>query len=241
MKKFTMILALVAVLAMAGTTFADITISATQTGSVGTLEVWTVYTNGASTYTDMQVGMGGDNYVFALDGVTEIASVDAEVHQVSLYSSALSSAFLNSTAAPPAGDASDADTHFMLSIGNETGNAAYFGTEAETNDGSGGVQGTANYGWGSLSTPGDFGVLGGGGAQTLMQVILAPGTVTHMFGIVGSSTESIDLAVYGDGGATAGYSARETGFRIGAPVPEPSTILMLLVGGLCLLAVRFRK
>ncbi len=236
MKSLKMILALVLVLAMTGTTFAAFT-----------LGPYTIDGHEAGDGTD--IGNGLTSYTITVAGasVFKQITIGSGVHQVwtsgfggpaqpTLYSDTITL-----LGWPDNAGATAADSFFIFkNAGTPITPTLAAGSIAESNTlggspiadgGLGGFPTMADYkqGMGTIGDPvGEFGfgILDfdpSTDTLTLMQVVLLEGTSVVMTGILGveGSSDSIGSLVVG--------------------VPEPSTILMLLAGSLCLLAVRSRK
>jgi len=212
MKK--MILALVAVLAMSGMSFAEFTIDATQTGTIGdTLEVWLVTAGGAKTFKDVKI--------------------DIPVHQVNMFggypSKAVSTCFLESM--PPTEGYEGADTHFMFSesaLSLQTPGSNF--TNNETNDKSNpaGLVDTEGagfkFGLGGFDGTADGFALGAplAAGSPFMQVVIPKGAIGFLTGL--AVADGVEVPILQQVG-----------------VPEPSTVLLLVAGFACLLVARFRK
>lgn len=224
MKNVTMILAMVAVLAMAGTTFADFEIGG-----------WDV------PFETLAGGAGGidlDVYILTFDTTT--GSGPATIQDISISGvHQLCEVDRDGFGAPPTmftDDFYDAaelddygkyDTHFLFASDEVVGVT----TNVESNDGSNPAM-LPEYQYIEPYGMGDFSMLGANswGASNprpsgyeFMRVVLPAGGQQLL-------TYSADV----DGAMVYGRTQ-----MVG--VPEPSTILMLIVGGLSLLAVRFRK
>ncbi len=214
MKNLKMVLALVAVLAMAGTTFADLSITVTQLADPAAgLEAYLVSTTGASGFKDL--------------------TIDGGVHQTwwDSYGTTMPTPYDNIPAGMPnATLGKAADTHFIFNGLDPIVAAGSIG-EANSKAGSpiaGDLGMPLMPGLGSIGLTGtEFGfgqdVYDVATSLELMQVVIPAGTVVMLTG------------TGGDAGVSWGIQQ-----PIGE-VPEPSTILMLLAGSFCLLAVRNRK
>lgn len=213
MKKFTMILALVAILGMAGTTFADVNISVSD-------PVASVLVPGYDIYTLSVVNDEAYLGFIAVDGVVQANKFEQwgpptydETWQIT------------PTVFSPFGPANpmEVDTHLLFA----KTDGVYVGQESETNDETLSAAG-AIMGWtlgvGSFDMGGGTGFSPALAAGTdFMQVVLpAGGGPVIVSGYIAGTPDDI-------------LWSQSVG------VPEPSTILMLVVGGLCFLAVRFRK
>ena len=219
MKNVTTVLALMAVLAMAGTTFADV-------GLFSGNHLGTDLGNGLNSYT---LTVKEETTVFGFFSIT------GGVHQANQISAgfewdpdagemvevAIITPTLFMPSMPP--DLVTVDTHFLFA---EDAGLGVGITKTEGNDksdpageaadgyfcGIGGFEMVGGFTFASALVPGD----------DFMQIVI-PSGVGIMFNYT-MPVEGVDV---------------EFSQFIG--VPEPSTILMLIAGGLCLLAIRFRK
>ena len=216
MKNVTTVLALMAVLAMAGTTLADVGLSGNLPGDGTDLG------NGLTSYT---LTVNEETAVFGFVSITD------GVHQSNLISpvwdpdvgamvdQVTPTVFLPSM--PPTLVA--VDTHFLFP---DTAGLGVGITETEGNDKSD-PAGVADYGY--FCGIGEFEMVGG----FTFASALAPGADFMQIVLPTGGLVMLDFTMPVEGA--------NVDFSIPVGVPEPSTILMLIAGGLCLLAIRFRK
>ena len=211
MKNLTVALALVAVLAMVGTTFAGLEISVSEGVDLGNgLTEYVVSTKGVNSYSGV-----------VLDGVHQAFSDPYN------SGSPTQTPYIDSfnPFQPNAEALKAADTYLMFTAGDISQPSESLSETLGTGSPLGAPTGGA-YGVGTFGSVGcDFAFLGGDEStfRELLHVVIPTGATALMTG----------NAADGQG---VGYAINEV---IG--VPEPSTILMLVAGGLCLLAVRRRK
>ena len=206
-----MILAMVAVLAMAGTTLAEpiVTVSGPVPG---------VLVPGYNIYTLSVVNAEGYLGFISTDGVVQ-ANQFAQWVPPEYSEDWITIPTVFELLGPPL--PAEIDTHllFFKTDGIYVGDG-----ETETNDESLSARNEVfgySIGIGSFTMGGGIGfapVLAPG--TDFMQVVLVPGTSATITGYVAGVPSDVLWSV---------------------DVPEPSTIMMLIAGGLCLLAVRFRK
>jgi len=219
MKK--MILALVAVLAIAGTSFADLAVNVSDGVDLGNgLTSYLVTTTGASGFKGLTID-GGVNQVWTQLGATETQTPTDVI----------------ATSNPNGAPARAADTFFIFKTGSTAlSPIVAAGAISETNTLAGSpvalepdFGGFLQYkaGLGSIGDPiAEFGfgqdVYNVANELQLLQVVIPTGTQVFLTGT----------------GGNAGLS-----WAINTPigVPEPSTVLLLVAGFACLLVARFRK
>ena len=211
MKKVTMILALVAVLGMAGTTFADANISVSPA-------VASTLTPGFDIYTLSIVNAEGYLGFITADGVVQANAytIDYGIPPYTGVEVLTPSAFLPGMHP----NNMEIDTHLLFA----KASGVFVGAESETNDNAYGDNFGMHRGIGSFDMGGGIGfspVLAAG--TDFMQVVVPTGGLTVVSGMIAGTPDDIAWSV-----------------DVGV-IPEPSTILMLIAGGLCLLGVRFRK
>lgn len=232
-----LILALVAVLAMAGTTFADlnITIELTDTfdGAPYDLEVYTVNVQGAKTFGSIAIdglvhqvneefndvlktSIYADDIVFSANAKYDTHFLLSTSDVVVTHQSALVETNNNSNPAGLAGH--NNPVYVYLDIDNPDKVNKYFGlgifSGAGPQEGMSDDVGITLEGTAAADALGQYGC-------DFMQVVILAGTEVTLMGTYGNDE------VFSQ--------------TIGELVPEPSAILMLLVGSLCLFGVRFRK
>ncbi|MBN2292577.1 MAG: PEP-CTERM sorting domain-containing protein [Pirellulales bacterium] len=216
MKNMKTLLALAAVLAMAGTAFADWSITVSQNPSPAPgLASYKVHTTGLNAFQELSI---------------------TDVHQSNAvnWGAVVPTTFLSDfqTGAPAV--LSDIDTHLLLIRDDILSSGT---SDSETNDESD-PSNSVDAGWvpwqgglGDFSVAGAFTMKGLDcmSGMDLMQVVIPAGTTVYLFGKITSPEMTMyDLAEQG-------------GIEIGGPVPEPGTMLMVLAGILCLMGVRSRK
>lgn len=216
MKNMKTVLVLAAVMAMAGTAFADWSITVVRNADPADgLESYTLHTAGLNAFEALTIeGVHQTNSVFL--GTATATNFQGDI---------------------PAGLPlmEVADSHLLFTA-NDIVAAGFVANE--TNDSSdpasiGPIGGGWEYGMGSFLTTGGF-AMAGNVAEVmagldLMQVVIPAGETVYLFGKITSPDMGMhDLATQG-------------GIEIGGAVPEPGAILLLLAGSLCLLGVRMHK
>ncbi len=211
MKSLKMILALVLVLAMTGTTFAAFAITGTTTGvDLGNgLTKYTVSIEGSSKFEDLVIT--GDVHQINMDYGTFVPTI----YPIDLAS--------NAGAVP-------LDTHLLFEAAEViTGSGAHAETNTNNNPASLVAMSLAPYnfyGMGTFTSTASF-------AFTDLSIMTAPKAFIQ---IVLLNDAQVQFA-----GTYLDEAEVFQAFDVPVGVPEPSTILMLLAGSLCLLAVRSRK
>jgi hypothetical protein len=178
-----------------------------------------------------QIGSVLDVYLVSVGGVKTFANltISCPVHQVNMFwgfpSKAMTTLFTDTL--PPGPNYMDADTHFMFETPSLQTPGSNF-SDDETNDKSNPAGLVDVNGYGFKYGYGTFNCAGDGFALTSE---LAPGTPFMQIVLPhGISYCSVEFDTVVNGNAMH--------VKLG---PEPSTVLMLFFGGLCLLVFRFRK
>ena len=214
MKSLKIILALVLVLGMTGTSFATFTIGLTETFDANLaagLRSFTIHTTGAVAFQDL-----------ALSGVHQLnmdfGTITPSIYPADLFGNPISLAN---------------DTHLLFPSTDILIGAGAF-TETNINNNPASI----NMALIAPLNEAGIGTFGGGTAFAfkaeaataalagldLMQIVIQTGSTVFLTGIAIDNATETPIAL-----------------NLQIPVPEPSTILMLLAGSLCLLAVRSRK
>ena len=227
MKNLKMVLALVAVLAMAGTTFADFSISVAPEVDLG---------NGLTSYMVRAGGVLG--FKLTIDGaVHQMNYIEAPSPGNGWTETVVSSTFAGDISGPGVAY----DTHYMLNSDDVLPTPSTDFSDDETNLGGNpyncddGYGGYYTFGMGTFTS--DTSVEGFALSEQLapgtefMQIVIPTCTVVYIDGVM-SEGPGVHYAIQG--------SLSLEGITI-TPFPEPSTVLMLITGGLCLWAVRFRR
>lgn len=217
MRNMKMALVVLAVLAVASTSFAGPMLNATKVGDVGggNLEAWLVSSTGTNALQDITI----------VDGIVYNASVKSGFS----FPPTVYLEDLEAGGAPP--DVVAVDTHFLFSrndvlIGSGAG--------AETNDGSNSYTldtygGIVKYGKGTFTGAMAFAVkpdLDPLAGFDIMQVVIPKGAAYFVTAM--AADPSLEGAPIGKVQTLVG-------------VPEPGTIALLIAGALCLVVARFRK
>ena len=212
MKNLTVALALVAVLAMVGTTFADLTVGGTTEG--------------------VDLGNGLTAYTITVMGSTkfEDLNVVGSVHQMNQNWGYVNPTVYGSMMSP---NAAVFDTHLLFNQADMAVGGS--GDFAETND------------WAGLIAMVD-GYTSGNGTFTSSDISIAAKAGSAAYAMLTEPTDFIQIvlsnevpSVLFEGTYLDAQEVRHSFSEVVGAVPEPSTIIMLIAGGLCLLAVRRRK
>lgn len=215
MRKVTLALAVLAVVAMASTSFAG-----TMMYSYGDV-VFTVSETPGFAYE------GLDSYLVQTTGTNAFVTpvIEGTVHQANMkYAAVTPSGFPGDLMGMP--EPLAVDTHFGFLQGDAI--VVPGGSIVETNDGEAiSAYPPFTYGFGTFATVNyNFTFAGAGVLDGLdfMQVVIPKGTTVYLTG------SCVDVA------NTVSYD-----FSVPVGIPEPGTVIMLIAGALCLAVARFRK
>lgn len=231
MKNFMVMIALVAILAMAGTACADVSISVEKTGEVtgttGVLDVWMVKVGGALGFFGISITDGAGNLVPVHNVGDKTGMGGANANPTPFEQDLLD--YLSG--ADPLNTLL-VDTHLMIAPGaiNATPGADFYDEGNDKTNPAGiddGYGDFFHYGMGTTSMEDSEGFTIANQLQEgsdFMQVVLPHDGIAYLVGRF-------------DGDNTL----RVTGEDVMIGVPEPGTALMLILGALCLVGIRFRK